>query len=399
MDFPRTIIHSDRHQRGVIAVSARLSRRAALRTGLLAGLGMAAPRLAVKTAYALYIDAPESEGRQPKGPESYNKALGNPPLLGRVEADWQPLQSVRSDPGDPHSVTHVTERLDVIAIYGAIHAAAPYPRYAHNDIWFKTDGGYIHSSYVVAVREIFNLPEPVDENGFWGEVSVPLTRQYASPDLSDTGKYRFKYGQLFHVAERIDDAGGKAWYRLTDDGYVRAWWVDARHIRRIQEPEFAAISPEVAPKQKRIEVNITRQELECYEGSDRVFATRVASGRGYINEKGEQFGFRTPPGHHWIQHKRPSRHMIGGDPESIANRYDLPGVPWCTYFTSTGAAIHGTFWHNNFGVPQSHGCLNVTNDAAKWIYRWVNPWTGDAPDSAWTGDEDQGIATSVIIIA
>ena len=166
---------------------------------------------------------------------------------------------------------------------------------------------------------------------------------------------------------------------------------------RLPKEHFSPISAHISPQDKRIEVNITNQSLECYEVDHRVFATRVASGRGYINDKGEQFGFQTPSGNHWIQHKRPSRHMVGGDPESVTNRYDIPGVPWCTYFTSTGAAIHGAFWHNNFGVPQSHGCLNVTNDAAQWIYRWVNPWTGEAPDNEWTGDEDQGIATSVII--
>jgi len=47
--------------------------------------------------------------------------------------------------------------------------------------------------------------------------------------------------------------------------------------------------------------------------------------------------------------------------------YDLPGVQWVSYFYE-GYALHGTYWHNNFGHPMSHGCVNLTNDDAKWFY-------------------------------
>ena len=41
--------------------------------------------------------------------------------------------------------------------------------------------------------------------------------------------------------------------------------------------------------------------------------------------------------------------------------YELPGVPWVSYFTGNGVAFHGTYWHDNFGSPTSHGCLNMRN--------------------------------------
>jgi lipoprotein-anchoring transpeptidase ErfK/SrfK len=54
--------------------------------------------------------------------------------------------------------------------------------------------------------------------------------------------------------------------------------------------------------------------------------------------------------------------------------YELPGVPWVSYFEpTTGVAIHGTYWHNNFGVTMSHGCINMRSEDAKWIYRWCTP--------------------------
>jgi len=48
-------------------------------------------------------------------------------------------------------------------------------------------------------------------------------------------------------------------------------------------------------------------------------------------------------------------------------------VPFCTYFTTAGAAVHGAYWHNDFGHPRSHGCVNVLPKAAQWVYRWTMP--------------------------
>ena len=60
-----------------------------------------------------------------------------------------------------------------------------------------------------------------------------------------------------------------------------------------------------------------------------------------------------------------------GDPKK--DLYVLPGVPWCSFFTGTGIALHGTYWHNDFGDPRSHGCVNLPNSAAKFLYRWTSP--------------------------
>ncbi len=54
--------------------------------------------------------------------------------------------------------------------------------------------------------------------------------------------------------------------------------------------------------------------------------------------------------------------------------FDLPGVPWVCYILWTGVSLHGTYWHHNYGTPQSHGCINLTPEAAKWIYRWTDPY-------------------------
>ncbi len=62
--------------------------------------------------------------------------------------------------------------------------------------------------------------------------------------------------------------------------------------------------------------------------------------------------------------------MAGG---TNADGWDLPGIGWTSLFVGEGVAIHSTFWHNNFGEPMSHGCVNAKPEDAKWIFRWVQP--------------------------
>ena len=62
--------------------------------------------------------------------------------------------------------------------------------------------------------------------------------------------------------------------------------------------------------------------------------------------------------------------MAGG---TATGGYDLAGIPWTVLFKGDGVAIHSTFWHNDYGTPRSHGCVNASPDDAKWIFRWTEP--------------------------
>ncbi|HLE13304.1 MAG TPA: L,D-transpeptidase, partial [Anaerolineales bacterium] len=66
-----------------------------------------------------------------------------------------------------------------------------------------------------------------------------------------------------------------------------------------------------------------------------------------------------------------------------AEGWDLPGIGWTQLFHGEGVAVHSTFWHNNFGEPMSHGCVNTAPQDAKWIYRWTQPAVLNG-----TGDND-----------
>jgi lipoprotein-anchoring transpeptidase ErfK/SrfK len=165
---------------------------------------------------------------------------------------------------------------------------------------------------------------------------------------------------------------GQAWYQIRDDQYLtRQEFVPAEFLRPIPREEMTPITPEVT--NKRIEVSLKDQMVRAFENDVQVFSAQCATGTTFTIEDEGFVDFRTAPGSYNVIRKRPSRHMMGfmGRPD----QYDLPGVPFCTYFTAEGAAIHGAYWHNDFGHPRSHGCVNVPPEVAKWVYRWTSPTT------------------------
>lgn len=248
------------------------------------------------------------------------------------------------------------------------------PFSAHNERWYEIEEGYVHSAWVLPLRQYPPQPfiEITDGFGFWGEVAQPHTEGYVAPGGGH--KYRFYGGCVFHVIESLLDASGTGWYKVADDYPPRQntnhQWVLAQDLRRIPRAEMAPIHPFASDK--RIEVVLDDQTLTCYEGNEAVFTTLVASGLGG--------SLATPTGEHHVLLKQASRHMANvpyaDQPEeerATADIFDLPGIPWNIFFDLQGRAIHGAYWHNDFGVRRSHGCLNVGMDAAYWIYRWVNP--------------------------
>ncbi|MBE9508262.1 MAG: L,D-transpeptidase [Chloroflexi bacterium] len=316
-----------------------------------------------------------------------------------------------------HTVTFYEEpstsstRLDTrrrdqsFAITREVHA----PFSAHNDLWYETPLGYVHSAWVLPVRVY--PPQPfirdAGEWGFWGEVSQPFTEAHANPDPGAARVFRFYGGTVYHIVDALEDAQGTGWYKVFDEFPAQDppyQWVLARDVRRIPRAEMAPIHPFAG--EKRIEVDLSKQRLTCYEGTRVAFTTLVASGvgiqqvqyetevDGVVTTETVNVDLATHTGEMSVLLKQPSRHMTNrpmkpGDPSPLVEVFDLPGIPWNTFFDLSGTAIHGTYWHNDFGVKRSHGCLNVSCEAARWIYRWAYPIGGYEDDfiqsSHWVG--------------
>jgi hypothetical protein len=285
----------------------------------------------------------------------------------------------------------------IAPIYKAVRGV-PYDAKWHSDIWYETVDGYMHSGHLIPAHQIFNEPEESIGSGFWGEVTVPEAFQRRNPRFTsprlDFDYYKLVWGQVHRVVDRADDDEGNAWYKIYDDWEPeRPAWVLARNLRRITQEELAPISPDITDK--RIVIDLGRQSIICYESGIEVFRTLIASGTTYQNDDGESFDFSTPEGAYHVQRKRPSRRMRGGFDKNLD--YDVNGVPFCTYFSFSGAAVHGAFWHNNYGQPRSHGCINVVPDAAKWIYRWSQPYMGYDEDYRWVEPGEQATPIDIIV--
>ena len=107
-----------------------------------------------------------------------------------------------------------------------------------------------------------------------------------------------------------------------------------------------------------IEVDISDQTLIAWQGETVVLRTLISSGRTQ---------YPTVRGTYQVRTKLDLERMIGPG-------YDTPNVPWTMYFFR-GYAIHGAYWHNNFGTPVSHGCVNMRVDEAKALYDWASVGT------------------------
>lgn len=142
-------------------------------------------------------------------------------------------------------------------------------------------------------------------------------------------------------------------------------------------------------KAKRIEIDLTNQRLYAYEGDTLVYNFLVSTGK---------YG-RTPTGTFRIWAKIRYTKMSGGSKE-LGTYYYLPNVPYTMFFYNEkypmrlGYGIHGAYWHNNFGHPMSHGCINMKVEEAGLLYYWADPRLGDKP-SIRAGQDNPG--TEVII--
>lgn len=143
------------------------------------------------------------------------------------------------------------------------------------------------------------------------------------------------------------------------------------------------LTPIDIPDEERwIRVDLSEQIVIAYENTKPVRAFIISSGLP---------GTPTVTGEFRIRTKVSQQVMTGG---VGSNYYYLPGVKWVQYFYQD-YSFHGTYWHNNFGNPMSHGCLNMTNADAKWLFDWAGPvWDGE---TTWYKSSQENPGTLVII--
>jgi lipoprotein-anchoring transpeptidase ErfK/SrfK len=247
----------------------------------------------------------------------------------------------------------------------------------YNPYWYRIDGGYIHRGHVQRIE--FRPPnEPlisIPEGGLWGEVTVPYTRTFwRNRETGWVPLYRLYFESVHWIKGVCENPDGMVWYSLFDPKNDSTYYVPAADVRPIATTEYTPIARDVPAGEKRIVVSIAEQTLTAYEGDEEVLRTLISSGVPSLEPPPEgEPPTDTPKGSWRIQLKTPSRHMGNGRLTSDYEAYELPGVPWTMAFHQDGYALHGSYWHNNFGRQMSHGCINMRNVDALWLFRWSDP--------------------------
>lgn len=216
-------------------------------------------------------------------------------------------------------------------------------------------------------------------------------------------------GIVLKVSEKVINSEG-SWYKISfenekliyEERVKSDMYVNASYTVPVQ-----SIAPEVYDETtghdetKSIIVDLSEQKLYAYQSGVLYMSSKVSTGLSDTP---------TTPNEYYIFYKTPSRYMQGPTDRkgliksysanlvnstttststrnylinskayatdmSVKDYYDLPGVPYTMYFDSDGSAIHGAYWHNDFGRHHSHGCVNMSVKDSEKLYLWANAGT------------------------
>lgn len=295
-------------------------------------------------------------------------------LIGRIAADDKTI-SIYESPDYDSPIIRDTTFDELLHLYyeKEIPQEEDTPQY-----WYRVWGGYLPSVYVQPTRYRLNQPvNTINDCGILAEVTVPYTEAFTFSEYQGWKlKYRLYYETNHWVTGLKEGPDGTSWYEITSQlSRSLVYYVRREHLRPLQDQEYLPLSIHIPPEKKHIKVSLKDQTLSAFEDQKLIYHTSISSGLGFREVSIDNpNATATPRGTFFVTSKYPSKHMGGVIATGAPGSYSLPGVPWATFFIfETGVAFHGTYWHNNFGNQMSHGCVNMKNSDAKWLFRWVNP--------------------------
>lgn len=209
---------------------------------------------------------------------------------------------------------------------------------------------------------------------------------YLGRPLSQTFDFRGQRAQYYEGGLLVRQANGRVRLASLGSEMARPLRIDTSPVKRNGLPrcseELFATAPNpypvgdpATPGRHWIEVSLDQQYLWARQGNTVVLESYVSTGLAPNT---------TDPGLFHVRLKYPSQTMSGftnssGEvtgfgtvaPDRNSSFYEVPDVPNVMYFSVEAAALHGCYWHNNFGYPMSHGCVNLPLDVAAWMYGWA----------------------------
>ncbi len=224
--------------------------------------------------------------------------------------------------------------------------------------WYRTLQGDYANAYQIAAFEPSKFQgavfvTPPDKPFGWLVSNAAVSSAPGKAPAKDAPRLERYSMVIIYEEQKVGDWN---WYLVGDNQ-----WIEQRRVGVV----LASPRPEtIPPEDKWIEVNLYEQTLAAYEGDRLVYATLVSSGLPR---------WSTPTGLFQVWVKATKNKMSGAD--GRADYYWLDDVPWILYFKGD-VALHGAYWHDAFGLPHSHGCVNLAPNDARWLFDWATPATG-----------------------
>jgi lipoprotein-anchoring transpeptidase ErfK/SrfK len=249
--------------------------------------------------------------------------------------------------------------------------------------WYKTTKG------MIAPKERFVAVEgsPFEGARLDEEHTLPVAWAYGSKEnrptyTIDSGKATpngvvDKLKAVYLNGESIEAEGRR--YVQSTSGF----WLRSDQVRIAQLPP---IPVSVTPEEHWIHVDLRSQTLVALVGSTPVFATLISSGK---ESEQQDEDHRTPPGEWNIREKHISTTMDGDGTAAGDLPYSIEDVPYVMYFHGS-YALHAAFWHRNYGVRMSHGCINLAPLDAKYLFLFTGPTVREGWHGAWAGNGQAG---------
>lgn len=208
-----------------------------------------------------------------------------------------------------------------------------------------------------AVTPDYTAPTaPGDYTGLWLGELIYGGNVRTGPGLDQPVLKSWGVGRRVLLYQAVTDSKGGVWYRVSEppEGPM---YVHSSLIRKIEPVKFQG----ARYKGKWVEVNLAQQITTAYVDGTPVKVTLASTGTA---------ANPTTPGVWKIYWRLLSQEMKNGNLGS-PDYYDLKNVPYVQYFQMSGEALHGTYWHDDFGRPRSHGCVNLSIPMAGWFYGWA----------------------------
>jgi hypothetical protein len=309
------------------------------------------------------VSAPEASG----APGTGDVDAGGPPTLASLRGEDGSVLMRRMERGFYVSLDREISK--GARSYWQTQAAGYIPK---SRLWMVGPSEFRGVDLTLATDHPDALRLPL---GFVMSSKTPAYTVDAKGRMRGAGKPGYHFA--FTIASEVELRGKK--YFLDANG-VHYPQRELNHVQARQRPEG------VGDDEKWIDVDLTSQSLVAYVGDKPVYATLVSSGR-VKDERDPLRNFVTPTGEFRIASKHVTATMDGD--HAVDGPYSIEDVPYVMYF-QLAYALHSAFWHNSFGRPRSHGCINLAPVDAKWLFFWASPTLPKQWHGVYPGEADPG---------